>query len=390
MISLESGGTSAMTTATDAGVIAGLEGVLACESSIASIDGPNGTLQYRGYNIRDFADTADFLGVTYLLWYGHWPSPTELRDFDAHVRDLRVLPDGVKALLKLVPIHTANPMAVVRTAVSLRGALDPTADDISHAAVLEKASAVLARLPTLVAALSRMVQDKEPIEPDPSLDHYENYLYMLYGVRPAPDDARSLNTIMTLYAEHELNASTFATRTVVGTLSDYFSAVVAGIAALKGPLHGGAVDEAMTLFREIGSVDRIGPYLDQALAERRKIPGFGHRVYRTRDPRAYHLEAIVKRLAETRGEPVWYEIATRVEQEMIARKRINANVDYYAALALYYLGFPLNMFTSVVASTRIAGWTAHIAEQYENNRLIRPRAQYTGPSGLAYRPIGSA
>jgi citrate synthase len=389
MISL--GSTSAMTAASDAAhVISGLEGVLACESSIASIDGPNGILQYRGYNIRDFADDADFLGVTYLLWYGRWPSTSELHTFDAHVRERRVLPDGVKALLKIVPVRTANPMAAVRTCVSLRGALDPTADDISHAAVLEKAAGVLARLPTLVAALSRMVQDKDTIEPDSSLDHCDNYLYMLHGQRPSAEDARSLNTIMTLYAEHELNASTFATRTVVGTLSDYYSAVVAGIAALKGPLHGGAVDEAMTLFREIGSVDRIGPFLDQALAERRKIPGFGHRVYRTRDPRAYHLDAIAKRLASASRDPHWYEIATRVEQEMIARKRINANVDYYAALALYYLGFPLNMFTSVIASTRIAGWTAHIAEQYENNRLIRPRALYTGPSGLAYRAVASA
>jgi citrate synthase len=380
-----------MTVATgDAHVISGLEGVLACESSIASIDGPNGILQYRGYNVRDFADEADFLAVTYLLWYGRWPEPGELRDFDARVRERRVLPDQVKALLRLVPIHTTNPMAMVRTAVSLRGALDPTADDISHAAVLDKATSVLASLPTLVAALSRLVRDQEPIEPDPALDHCANYLYMVHGRPPSAEDARSLNTIMTLYAEHELNASTFATRTVVGTLSDYRSAIVAGIAALKGPLHGGAVDEAMTLFRDIGSVDNIGPYLDRALAERRKIPGFGHRVYRTRDPRAYHLEAIAKRLAAARGEPLWFDIATRVEQEMITRKRINANVDYYAALALYYLGFPLNMFTSVIASSRVVGWTAHIAEQYENNRLIRPRAQYTGPSGLAYRPIGSS
>jgi citrate synthase len=371
-------------------VVAGLEGVLACESSIASIDGPNGVLEYRGYNIRAFADEADFLAVSYLLWYGRWPSPAELRDFTSRVDGQRRLPEQVHALLRLVPIHRTNPMAVVRTAVSLRGALDPDADDTGHDAVLAKASGVLARLPTLVAAISRLVQDREPIAPDPALDHCTNYLYMLRGERPAPEDARSLNTIMTLYAEHELNASTFAARSVVGTLSDYYSAVVAGIAALKGPLHGGAVDDAMRLFREIGSVDNVGPYLDRALAERRKIPGFGHRVYRTRDPRAYHLEAIAKRLAGASGEPRWFEIATRVEQEMIERKRINANVDYYAALALYYLGFPLSMFTSFITSARIAGWTAHIVEQYDNNRLIRPRALYTGPSGLAYPPAGAA
>jgi citrate synthase len=382
-----------MTVATGASephVISGLEGVLATESSIASIDGPNGVLAYRGYNVRDFADDADFLAVTYLLWYERWPSAAELADFDTRVRAQRVLPDQVKSMVQLVPLDTANPMAVVRTAVSLRGALDPTADDISHEAILAKATTVLAKLPTLVTALSRLVQGRTPIEPEPSLDHCTNYLYMLTGEQPTAEDVRSLNTIMTLYAEHELNASTFATRTVVGTLSDFYSAVVAGVAALKGPLHGGAVDDAMRLFREIGSVDQVGPYLDAALAERRKIPGFGHRVYRTRDPRAYHLEAIAGRLADARGEPVWFEIATRVEQEMIARKRINANVDYFAALALYYLGFPLNMFTSFIASSRIAGWTAHIAEQYANNRLIRPRALYTGQSGLHYQPIAAS
>jgi citrate synthase len=267
----------------------------------------------------------------------------------------------------------------------MRGALDPTADDISREAVLDKATGVLARLPTLVAAMSRMVQDEAPIAPDPSLGHAANYLYMLRGVPGSESDAQALNTILTLYAEHELNASTFAARTVVGTLSDYYSAVVAGVSAIKGPLHGGAVDEAMRLFRDIGSPDNVSPYLERALGEKRKLPGFGHRVYRTRDPRAYHLERIARQLGEQAGEPIWFEIATRVEQEMVARKHLNANVDYYAALALYHLGFPLNMFTSVIVSSRIVGWTAHILEQYENNRLIRPRAMYRGRSGLEYR-----
>jgi citrate synthase len=367
-------------------VISGLEGVLACESTIASIDGPNGILTYRGYNVRDFADTADFLAVTYLLWHGQWPSDAELTQFVERVRRQRALPEQIHAVLQLVPSQHTNPMAVVRTAVSLLGALDPHADDVSRESLLRKATDVLARLPTLVAALSRLVQGQPAIPPDPSLDHATNYLYMLRGVRPRAGEARALNSILTLYAEHELNASTFATRTVVGTLSDYYSAVVAGVAALKGPLHGGAVDEAMRLFREIGTPENVGAYLDRALAEKRKIPGFGHRVYRTRDPRAYHLERIAQRLGEEAGEPVWFEIASRLEQEMVARKRINANVDYYAALALYHLGFPLNLFTSVITSSRIVGWTAHILEQYEHNRLIRPRALYRGPSGLSYPP----
>ena len=369
-------------------VIAGLEGVLACESTIASIDGPNGVLAYRGYNVHDFADTADFLAVTYLLWHGNWPTRAELTRFVESVRSQRALPEQIHALLRLVPIATANPMAVVRTVVSLLGALDQSADDVSRDALLVKATGLLAQLPTLVAAMSRIGQGQEPIAPDPSLDHTANYLYMLRGSRPRDDEARAFNTILTLYAEHELNASTFSARTVVGTLSDYYSAIVAGIGAIKGPLHGGAVDEAMKTFREIGRPAEVGPYLDRALAEKRKIPGFGHRVYRTRDPRAYHLEPIARTLGEQAGEPVWFEIATRLEQEMVARKRINANVDYYAAPALHHLGFPLNMFTSVIVSSRVAGWSAHILEQYENNRLIRPRALYRGPSGLTYRPDG--
>jgi citrate synthase len=378
------------TTASEPQVISGLEGVLACESTIASIDGPNGVLTYRGYNIRDFADTAEFLAVTYMLWHGDWPTTAELSAFEQRVQELRALPPQIHALLGLVPAQTTNPMAVVRTAISLRGALDPTADDITPAAVLEKATAVVARVPTLVAAISRLVQGKEPIAPDPALGHTANYLYMLRGSPPRQSDSEALNTILTLYAEHELNASTFAARAVVGTLSDYYSALVAGVAAIKGPLHGGAVDEAMKLFREIGSPDNVLAYMDQALAEKRKLPGFGHRVYRTRDPRAYHLERIAKRLGEEAGEPGWFEIATRVEQEMIARKHINANVDYYAALALYHLGFPLNMFTSVIVSSRVAGWTAHILEQYANNRLIRPRALYRGPSERKYSSTGGS
>jgi len=369
-------------------VIAGLEGVLACESRIASIDGPNGILEYRGYNVRDFADTADFLAVSYLLWHDRWPSAQQLAHFDQEVRAQRQVPPQVHEMLRLVDLRSTHPMALVRTAVSLRGALDPTADDTGHDAVLDKATGVLARLPTLVAALSRGLSGQAAIAPDPALSHAANYLYMLRGRAPSDEDAAALNTILTLYAEHELNASTFASRTVAGTLSDFYSAVVTGVAALKGPLHGGAVDEAMRLFREIGSVDNVGHYLDQALAEKRKIPGFGHRVYRTRDPRAYHLEAIARRLGAAAGEPVWVDIATRVEQEMVARKRINANVDYYAALALYHLGFPLTMFTSVIASSRIVGWSAHIMEQYGDNRLIRPRALYRGATGLTYQPNG--
>lgn len=373
-------------TSSEPQVISGLRDVLACESSVGFIDGQQGVLRYRGYDIHDFVESADFLDVVYLLWHGRWPTDEELTVFDQEVRTLRGLPPQVHQLLALLPLKTVNPMSVLRTAVSLRGALDEDEDAKSREAVLEKATGVLARLPTLVAALARLSQGKEPVEPDPELGHVANYLYMLHGERPSESHVQALNTTLNLYAEHELNASTFTTRVVVGALSDYYSAVVGGICALKGPLHGGAIDEAMKLFHEIGSVEAIDHYLDRALGQKRIISGFGHGVYRVRDPRAYHLDPIARRLAEESGDSSLYEIASRTEQEMLARKRLNANVDYYGALVLYYLGFPLNMFTSFIASSRIAGWTAHILEQYAGNRLIRPRTLYRGPSALVYTP----
>jgi citrate synthase len=366
-------------------VISGLEGVLACESAVAFIDGQNGVLLYRGYDLRHFADSADFLAVVHLLWHGDWPSETELATFRELVRDRRELRPQTLDLVRCMPLESANPIAALRTAISLEGVLDTDADIISREALIDKATSLLARLPTLVTALARRIQGREPIPPDPELDHATNYLYMLYGSKPAQSRVKAVNTLLTIYAEHELNASTFTARTVASTLSDYYSAVTAGIAALKGPLHGGAVDDAMRLFQEIREPDAVGAYLDKVLGERRRIPGFGHRVYRTRDPRAFILEPIARELSEEVGEPHWFEIAQRVEREMIERKGINANVDYYASLVLYCLGFPLNMFTCFIASSRLAGWTAHLLEQYADNRLIRPRALYRGPTGLTYR-----
>jgi len=361
-------------------VIPGLEGVLACESSVAFIDGTIPELSYRGYDIHDIAETLTYEQVIYLLWNSELPSSTEWQAFTADLASRRSVPPAVIDLLRIIPT-AGHPMAALRTAISLLGTLDPEAEDRSPTALRRKAADLVAKIPTIVAAQARLQQGHLPIEPDLGLSLAGNYYYMLTGKQPDATITRTLDTTLTLYAEHETNASTFACRVVVGTESDYYSAVVAGIGAIKGPLHGGAIDEVMHMFLEIDQPERAAGYVDVALAARRRISGFGHRVYRAGDARAPHLRSMAQRLAESTGERKWFAIATAVEQRVREAKGIIANVDYYAAPVLYYLGFPLNLFTNVVASARISGWSAHIFEQYANNRLIRPRALYTGKRG---------
>jgi 2-methylcitrate synthase len=358
-------------------VISGLEGVLACESSVAFIDGTIPELSYRGYNIHDIAETLTYEQVVYLLWNGDLPSAEQLRTFNADLAARRSLPSVVIDLLRLMP-PSAHPMAGLRTAVSLLGTLDPQADDNSSTDLRRKAADLTAKMPTIVAAQARVQMGQAPIEPEASLSLAGNYYYMLTGKQADATITRTIDTSLLLYAEHETNASTFTCRAVVGTESDFYSAVVAGIGAIKGPLHGGAIDEVMKMFLEIDQPERAAAYIDQALAARRKVAGFGHRVYRAGDARAPHLRTMAQRLAESTGDRKWFTIATTVEQRMREAKGIIANVDYYAAPVLYFLGFPLALFTNFVASARISGWSAHIFEQYANNRLIRPRALYTG------------
>jgi citrate synthase len=361
-------------------VIRGLEGVLACESSVAFIDGNIPELSYRGYNIHDIAETLTYEQVVYLLWHGELPSADQLRPFNADLAARRGLPSVVIDLLRLMP-PSAHPMAGLRTAVSLVGTLDPQADDNSPEDLRRKAADLTAKMPTIVAAQARIQMGQALIEPDPSLSLAGNYYYMLTGKQPDATITRTIDTSLLLYAEHETNASTFTCRAVVGTESDFYSAVVAGIGAIKGPLHGGAIDEVMKMFLEIDQPERAVAYIDQALAARRKVAGFGHRVYRAGDARAPHLRTMAQRLAESTGDRKWFTMATTIEQRMREAKGIIANVDYYAAPVLYYVGFPLALFTNFVASARISGWSAHIFEQYADNRLIRPRALYTGHRG---------
>ncbi len=367
-------------------VVSGLEGVLACHSSVCFIDGPAGTLRYRGYEIGDFVTSAEFLDVAWLLWSGEWPSAQESALFVEKVAVNRELPSSVLSLLETAPMETANPMAVMRTAVSLLGVEDSSADDYSIDSLWEKAQGLLGRLPTIVAAMSRRVAGRDIVAPHPELGHSANYLYMLTGEPPSDSAAYALNALLNTYAEHELNASTFAARTTVGTLSDYYSAIVTGLGTVKGALHGGAVDDAMEVFSRIGAVENVSPYLDAALAARVKVPGFGHRVYRTRDPRAEAMDNLAETMGAEMGEPHWHAVASSLERELRTRKGLSANVDYYSALVLHHLGFPHKMFTSVIASSRVAGWTAHIGEQYANNRLIRPRALYGGQPARTYQP----
>jgi citrate synthase len=365
-----------MNEATDQ-VIAGLEGILACESSIAFIDGSIPELSFRGYHINDIAQTLTFEQITFLLWYDRIPQGDELNTFSDDLAARRPVPAAVVEVLRAMPA-SAHPMAGLRTAVSMLGALDPSAEDISTEDNLRKAKNLTAQMPTIVAAQARLQQGQEPIEPDPSLGHAANYYYMLRGEPPDEMTTRTFDTTLILYAEHETNASTFACRVVVGTESDYYSSVVAGIGAIKGPLHGGAIDGAMEMFLDIGAPEKAAAYVDKALEARQKLSGFGHRVYRAGDPRAGQLRGMAQKLGEAKGDTKWFDIAEAAEERMRESKGIIANVDYFAAPVLYHLGFPLNIFTNVVASARIVGWTAHILEQYANNRLIRPRARYVG------------
>lgn len=371
-------------------VISGLEGVLACESGITFLDGlaDPSVLEYRGYNIHDIAETASFEEIAFLLLEGHLPTRTELAAFDAELKAARTLPPEVLQTIERLP-QGIHPMAAFRTIVSTLACFDPQQEDNSHDANRAKALRMTAQFATVVAAQNRVAQGKPIVAPDLSLGHSDNYLYMLNGERADEASIRTFDTAMNLYAEHELNASTFAVRVVVGTVSDLHSAIVAGIGALKGPAHGGAADDSIALIQEIGDVENVKPWVDKAFAEKRLIPGFGHRVYKTGDARSPHLRAMCRTLANksTTKDASWVDIALATEDYVRSMKRLVANVDLYAAAALYYLDFPLHLFTNFVASARIVGWSAHAIEQFDKNRIIRPRTRYVGPRAQKFVPL---
>ncbi len=369
----------------------GLEGVVAATSAICDVNGIEGRLIYRGYDIHDLVAHSNFEEVTYLLWHGKLPTRAEFDEFRRQLGAQRALPEPVLAAMRGWP-PKALPMDVLRTAVSMLSLYDPDQGDDSEPANVRKSIRLTAQMGTIVAAWDRIRNGAPVVPPDPALDTAANFLYMLKGQRPDEESRRAMDISLILHADHELNASTFAARVTAATLADMYSAITSAVGTLAGPLHGGANVRVMQMLQEIGDPARAEEYILAKLARHERIMGFGHRVYKTEDPRAMHLRRLSKELGERYGQPKWYQISRAVEdvmrREMQARGRdIYPNVDFYSASVYYVLGIAQDLFTPVFAVSRVAGWTAHVLEQLSNNRLIRPRAEYVGPRNLQYIPI---
>ncbi|HEY7349388.1 MAG TPA: citrate synthase [Ktedonobacterales bacterium] len=361
----------------------GLEEVVAASSSICELNGKEGKLSYFGIDIHDLAKYSTFEETTYLLWHGTLPNKSQLDQLTRSLHTSRELPEEVLALMRAFP-STAKPMDVLRTVVSTLGLYDPDAGDESQEANIRKAARLTAQLPTIVASAERIRNGQNVVAPRADLSQAANFLYMLTGQEPEAYNAHVMDLALILHADHEFNASTFAARVTAATLADMYSAITSALGALSGPLHGGANEQVMRMLLRMGSVDNVERYLEQALAKKEKIMGFGHRVYKTEDPRATHLRQISHDLGERAGDTKWFDMSCKVELYIKEHKGLNANVDFYSATTYYQIGIPLDLFTPIFACSRIAGWTAHVLEQYANNRLIRPLAHYSGPTNVAY------
>jgi citrate synthase len=373
-------------TATTSASTAGLRGVVAASSSIGDVNGEKGELIYQGINIHDLAKNSTFEEVVYLLWNGRLPKRAELDELKRNIAANQELQPEILALMRRFP-KDAEPMDALRTSVSALSFYDKTAKDTSREASIRTATRLTAQLPVIVAALARLRKGEEPISAKPELNIATNFLYMLKGELPLEADAHVLDVALILQADHELNASTFTSRVVAGTLADMYGAVTAAIAALSGPLHGGANTNVMKMLLEIGEVDKVEEYVKSALAAKRKLMGFGHAVYKTEDPRATNFRRFSKELAERTGDMKWYEMSRKVEETIMREKGLFPNVDFFSASTFYMMGIPLDLYTPIFAISRISGWTGHILEQYSNNKLIRPRAEYIGPRDVPYVPI---
>jgi citrate synthase len=368
----------------------GLEGVVATNSSICWIDGDTGVLAYRGIDIHELAEKSTFEETTYLLWFGQLPTQSQLADFIQTLKAARKLDPKMIELLRSVP-RDATPMEVLRTAVSALSFYDPDERDSGHDANVRKSYRLTSQIPMIVAIYDRIRKGKPIVEADPALSHAGNFLWMLNGEKPSETATKTLDVALILHADHELNASTFAARVIAATLSDIHSAITGAIGALKGPLHGGANEAVMQM---LFAIDKEGAdpvqYVTKMLAEKKKISGFGHRVYHTEDPRATHLRKMSEALGKSSGDPRWFNMSRAIEQYILAEKKLNANVDFYSASTYTMLGVDVDLFTAIFAISRIAGWTAHVIEQLDDNRLIRPRAEYVGPEyPVKYTPIAS-
>ncbi len=358
--------------------VRGLEDVVAADSTICYIDGERGILSYGGIDIHELAEKSTFEEVCFLLWEGRLPRKEELRKLRAQIGRERALPAESLPLLASLA-RRSTPMDALRTAISSLSDTDSDARDMSPEANRRKSVRLTGQIASLIAAFHRLRQGKPVVPADPGRAHAEDFLRMLNGETGRSAAVRALDIALILHADHEFNASTFAARVTAATLSDMHSAITSAVGALKGPLHGGANEAVIQMLIEIGSLERVDGYIRGKLARKERIMGFGHRVYTTEDPRASHLRAMSREVAESSGETRWYDISRRIEKLMNEEKKLNANVDFYSASVYYMLGIPPDLFTPIFAVSRISGWTAHVLEQYANNRLIRPRAEYTGP-----------
>jgi len=366
----------------------GLEGVVAGETAISDVDGQRCQLIYRGYALDELVGRATYEQVGYLLLHGALPTRGELAAWTSQLDAQRALDPPVAALLPILP-HRADPMALLRSALSLVALYDPDAEAGSDSVDAMRRSAVraIAKTPTIVAAIGRLRSGQPLIPPKAGLGHAANFLYQLVGREPTEQQADALDAYFILLADHGFNASTFTARTVIGTKSDYYSAIVAAVGSLKGPLHGAANRKAMDMLTEIGSDEGVEPYVQRTLADHKRFMGFGHRVYKGEDPRAKHLKRIARALGESTGELKWFTISERLQEAVWKAKGLYINVDFYSASLLHYLGIPTELFTTMFACARMAGWSAHVIEQASDNRLIRPLARYVGPRDLRLIPL---
>lgn len=361
----------------------GLEGVIAGLSQVSQVNPELDSLIYRGYDIRDLAQKATYEEVAYLLLHDDLPNKSQLEVFTRKINTQRDIPQALVNTLRALP-KDSNYMDVLRSSVSLLAHFDPQTQDLSHEANVEKAIRLIAKIPTIITAAWRIFNGQDPIQPDSALNHADNFFYMLKGEKPDAYIARIFDTTMILYAEHGFNASTFAARVTASTLSDLHSAITSAIGTLKGSLHGGANEEAMKMLMDIGTLDNVEPYILNALAQKKKIMGFGHRVYKKGDTRAPILKAMGEDLSRRMNNMKWHEMADKVEEVMMREKGIFPNVDFPASYIYYMMELPIPLYTPLFAASRVAGWSAHVIEQLDNNRLIRPKSEYQGPK---HRPF---
>ena len=363
----------------------GLENIVACTSEISTIH--DVTLLYRGYTIEDLADHCGFEEIIHLLWHGRLPQTQELQDLRKKLGGYLKLPQELLPILESIAKTKAHPMAKLRTAVSYYGLLDATAEDISPAGILEKATRLTAALGPIVATLSRLEQNLAPVAAQPEKSIAWNFLNMIRGKEPSAEEERLFDTALVLHADHELNASAFTARVVSSTTSDYYSSITAALGSLKGPLHGGANEQVMIMLKEIGSYSQVQAFIDDAISAKKKVMGIGHRVYKNGDPRAKILKNLSLQTCKKVGLEDFHKMLTEIEEQMLSKKGLMPNVDFYSGLVYTALGIRPKDFTPIFAVSRISGWTAQALEQYANNRIYRPRAYYTGPTDLKVQPI---